>query len=253
MKKIIICVLACLFLLFCLPGCSAKQPAAADEKVNAKGVASAAIEQASEDASEVPDGEQEKEESEQREEIAHQYSIYKKFGLSYDEEKDRFFYEGKMVRFFSDKISEENTNAFFYADGIIDLNPLRDASGKLTGLTPASETEFENHTAKQHETEEELKNAGAADIAGSFELGNPDEKDDTLSAYSDYGVSYDLSTDNWIYNDEVIHFFYDADTSMTYIDCKAADGLDLEVVRDKKGNVKKIVNMTDEEVSKILN
>ena len=42
--------------------------------------------------------EQAKSEEARRDEIAEQYSIYEPYGMTYDKEKDRFFYNGQIVR-----------------------------------------------------------------------------------------------------------------------------------------------------------
>ena len=44
--------------------------------------------------------EQAKAEQERRAEIAEKYSIYEPYGMTYDTEKDRFFYNGQVVRYF---------------------------------------------------------------------------------------------------------------------------------------------------------
>lgn len=133
------------------------------------------------------------------------------------------------------------------------MNPVRDVSGNLTGLTVASDEEFANHTAKQNELEAEFKKDGVMNTSGSFEQGNPDEQDNTLDAYSEYGVSYDVSVNNWMYNSKPIHFFYDADNGTTYIDYDVTNGLNLKIIRDKEENSVKLETMTDTEVSEIIN
>ena len=49
--------------------------------------------------------EQAKAEQERRAEIAEKYSIYEPYGMTYDTEKDRFFYNGQVVRYFKDHIN----------------------------------------------------------------------------------------------------------------------------------------------------
>ena len=74
---------------------------------------------------------------------------YKTYGMTYDKEKDRFFYEGKMVRFFKDDIGGGNLNSFFYSEGVIDVLPIRNAEGILTGLKKASDEDFAARTNKE--------------------------------------------------------------------------------------------------------
>ena len=79
--------------------------------------------------------EQAKAEQERRAEIAEKYSIYEPYGMTYDTEKDRFFYNGQVVRYFKDQINSNETNGFSYDDGVIDVEPIRDEDGTLTGLS----------------------------------------------------------------------------------------------------------------------
>ena len=49
--------------------------------------------------------------------------------MTYDKEKDRFFYNGQMVSLLQDQVSAENTNSFFFEDGVVDVEPIRDTNG----------------------------------------------------------------------------------------------------------------------------
>lgn len=172
-----------------------------------------------------------------RAEIQTQYSIYEPYGMTYDGETNRFYYEGQIVRCFKDEIDAENTNAFFYADGTVDIAPIKDANGKLTGLKPASAAEFEARTQRQDAIKAEL---GAADgSANSFEQGEADSGDDSLNAYADFGVSYDHMAQKWRYNGRIIHILHDAGHN-TYCDASAEDGVNLEVIRGENGSIEKL-------------
>ena len=65
--------------------------------------------------------EQAKAEEIRRNEIAEQYSVYEPYGMTYDKEKDRFFYDGQVVRYFKDQVNAENANSFFFEDGVVDV------------------------------------------------------------------------------------------------------------------------------------
>lgn len=103
--------------------------------------------------------EQAKAEQERRAEIAEKYSIYAPYGMTYDTEKDRFFYNGQVVRYFKDQISSNETNGFSYDDGVIDVEPIRDESGTLTGLKQSSDADFNAHTKEQEALKTELEKA----------------------------------------------------------------------------------------------
>ncbi|MDO4293439.1 MAG: hypothetical protein Q4C65_09480 [Eubacteriales bacterium] len=171
---------------------------------------------------------------------AEQYSIYEPYGMTYDEEKDRFFYNGRMVRFFKDQVSPKHANSFFFEDGVVDVEPIRNIDGTLTGLKQSSDTDFNARTEKQEEIKAEFEAAGMTGDGDSFELGDPDYRDDSLDAYTSFGVSYDQSAQKWMYDGKIIHFLYDAGHG-TYCDNSADDGVSLEVIRDKNGDIEKLV------------
>lgn len=70
--------------------------------------------------------------------------------------------------------------------------------------------------------------------SGSFELGDPNYCDNSLDAYTTFGISYDKVSDNWIYIGKIIHILYDANHN-TYYDNSASNGINLKVIRDKHG------------------
>ena len=195
--------------------------------------------------------EQAKAEEIRRSEIAEQYSIYEPYGMTYDQEKDRFFYKSQMVRYFKDQISPENANSFFYEDGVVDVEPIRDANGSLTGLKQSSDADFNARTEKQKGLKEEFDAAGITGNSGSFELGDPNYRDDSLDAYTAFGVSYDQPTQKWMYDGKPIHILYDADHD-TYCDNGISDGINLKVIRDKNGNIEKLVETAAQELEQYV-
>ena len=143
--------------------------------------------------------EQAKAEQERRAEIAEKCSIYEPYGMTYDTEKDRFFYNGQVVRYFKDQINSNETNGFSYDDGVIDVEPIRDEDGTLTGLKQSSDADFNARTKEQEALKAELEKAGITAGSGSFEQGDPNYRDDSLDAYAEFGVSYDKTSDHWMY------------------------------------------------------
>lgn len=249
MKKRITNVLPTLFAVCCLAGCGTVMAEVPKTSVpNEAAYESSA--QAVETNQERSDEERAQEEKVRREEIAEQYSIYNEFGLSYDKDKDRFLYDGNIVRYFNDTISEDSTNAFFYEDGTVDLKPIRNSSGKLTGLEIASDKEFAERTKKNDELKSQIQDSGIGE-AGSFELGEPDTSDDSLAGYSEYGVSYNAETKRFMFDGKDIYFFYDSDGA-TYVNYDVKNGVSVKVVRDKTKKIEKIDVMTDDEVKELL-
>ena len=195
--------------------------------------------------------EQAKAEQERRAEIAEKYSIYAPYGMTYDTEKDRFFYNGQVVRYFKDQISSNETNGFSYDDGVIDVEAVRDANGALTGLKQSSDADFHTRTQKQEALQAELKKAGITAESGSIEQGDPDWRDDSLDAYSEFGVSYDRTSGRWMYGQTPVYILYDRD-HCTFCDKGAEGGVSLNVVRDKDGNIEKLVLEDREELEQFV-
>ena len=194
---------------------------------------------------------QEEEEAARRAEIAKQYALYEPYGMTYDVEKDRFFYSGQMVRYFKDQLSVDYTNGFYYADGVIDVKPVRDSGGALIGLQQASDEEFAERTQQQQQMDAEFAAAGVAGESGSVELGDPSQPDDSLNDYRSFGVSYQASTGHWMYEGQPIHILYDKD-HYTFCDNGVSGGVSLTVSRDASGNIERLVPTDAEQLQEYV-
>ena len=195
--------------------------------------------------------EQAKAEQERRAEIAEKCSIYEPYGMTYDTEKDRFFYNGQVVRYFKDQINSNETNGFSYDDGVIDVEPIRDEDGTLTGLKQSSDADFNARTKEQEALKAELEKAGITAGSGSFEQGDPNYRDDSLDAYTEFGVSYDKTSNHWMYDEKPIYILYDKER-YTFCDKGVSDGICLNVVRDKGGNIEKLVSVDKGELEQFV-
>ena len=82
----------------------------------------------------------------------------------------------------------------------------------------------------------ELEKAGITAGSGSFEQGDPNYRDDSLDAYAEFGVSYDKTSNHWMYGKKPIYILYDKER-YTFCDKGVSDGVSLNVVRDKDGNI----------------
>ena len=56
---------------------------------------------------------------------------------------------GKSCGYFKDQINSNETNGFSYDDGVIDVEPIRDEDGTLTGLKQSSDADFNARTKEQ--------------------------------------------------------------------------------------------------------
>ena len=236
-------------------------------------------------------------EQERREEIAEQYAVYTKYGLTYNKEKDRFFYNGQLVRFFADKLDDDGFyTSFSYTDGDIDLRGVRSATYELMGIEPVSQEEYDQRTAKikassksssaiQENTDEGFTNISqdaietgdpdrntsavtdttqenvdgtiitGDDGAAASETGDPNYGGHSLSAYTQYGVSYNKKEDVWMYQEKPIHFLFDKET-ITFIDNSSfalESGWLLKVIRSTDGNIEGLTEMTQAEVDAVFN
>ena len=148
-------------------------------------------------------------------------------------------------------INSNETNGFSYDDGVIDVEPIRDEDGTLTGLKQSSDADFNARTKEQEALKAELEKAGITAGSGSFEQGDPNYRDDSLDAYTEFGVSYDKTSNHWMYGEKPIYILYDKE-HYTFCDKGVSDGVSLNVVRDKAGNIEKLVSVDKGELEQFV-
>lgn len=231
-----------------------------------------------------------KQEQKRKEETSKKYAVYSKYGLTYNQEKDRFFYNGQLVRFFADKLDENGYyNSFSYTDGAVDLRGVRNAKYALVGIEPVSQEEYDQRTAKiqassknlfeaiQENADDGLNNTACVAVeadelsidisyaiqegdslnngSATREVGAPNYENNSLSAYTKQGVYFDKEKKVWMYKDRPIHLFYDEEYK-TFVDNNSLalkDGLSLKVVRNTNGGIEKLSEMTEMEVNALFN
>ena len=190
-----------------------------------------------------------------KDEIQQQYEIYAPFGLTYDWEKDLFFYEGKTVRYFRDTVNLWNTNGFFYENGVIDLAGKRDDTGELIGLVPATQEEFDALTAERKKHNQSFAGAiGQVSEAVGYESDDLSAHDSSFDPYKPYGVSYDEVAKMWMFDGKPIHILYDGDATggLTYTNESVINGINVQVVRDEHGRIAELTQMTEADMQKIM-
>lgn len=67
-------------------------------------------------------------------------SVYEQYGLTYDEGKDGWYYDGKLVGLFVDKNGRGIT--ILSKDGEVHLKVIRDEAGNLIGLSELTDEEY---------------------------------------------------------------------------------------------------------------
>ena len=78
-----------------------------------------------------------------REDAAKTFSAYKKYGLTYNQEEDQLYYNGKAVTHFEDNISKDgsfNGEIYNCPNGKISIRTIRNTVGEVTGLETFSWT-----------------------------------------------------------------------------------------------------------------
>lgn len=214
---------------------------------------------------------QEKLNRQTKEATAKTYAVYEKYGLTYEEKTDSFYYGGKLVRYFSDKLDADGTyNSFTRTNGVVDLKAIRNTDYALTGISPVSQEEYDKHTKSMESakniqgTAQEngsvnktggvnsaIENSGTGYIvsgsAAAFSEGDPNYVDTSLNAYLNYGVSYDKTNKQWIFDNKPIHYLND-EGHTTFIDNSdnaAKNGVSLEVIRKSGGKIENLVEISD--------
>lgn len=177
-----------------------------------------------------------------------QYEQYEQFGLEYNADNERFYYNDKLVRYFKDIVNAEGTIiGFSYTDGEVDLLAKRDSSYQLKELVTEPQKDFDQRTKELSETQNTLNGAT------SFEEGTP-VNDDSLKAYENYGIKYEKEKDLWSYNGQIIRAFYD-EGYQSYLSGDSAakeSNLLLIVKRDASGKIQSIDEMTIEQFNELF-
>lgn len=123
---------------------------------------------------------------------------YKTYGLIYDEAKDAFYFNGKLVRWFFDGYDIENGIATIYdyvnEDGVVDIRTVRQATqnadgstnpgGKLAGIKEVSQEEFDSRFIMTPQTAQEAVTFGFVGGTGGTTF------EDRFAKYKDFGITY---------------------------------------------------------------
>jgi len=99
-----------------------------------------------------------------RESNAKAFSVYEQYGLTYNKEANRLYYNNKLVRYFEDNQATDgafNGTTSSSIDGEIDIHAVRGLTGKLIDVEPYSQADFEARTLKIQ------KEKGNADVSAT--------------------------------------------------------------------------------------
>lgn len=182
-------------------------------------------------------------------ELTKQFAVYTDYGLIYEPKTDSLYYDGKLVRRFSDKTNADNQYiAFVRSNDGIDLRAERNSSYELTGIKEVSQEEYNKNT-------QSIK--AASSVNGAYEQGDPnnDFNKDLLKDYLEFGISYNKDSKHWFYNDKPIYFFTDND-KITYLDGSvdtAHNGIAIQVIRNSNGQIDNLTKITKSQVDELMN
>lgn len=152
------------------------------------------------------------------------YDEYAQYGLSYDAAKDDLYYQGKLVRLFTDGYPIGDYGycmiEHFDEDGTVDVKASRDLSavtrnpdgsydpsGKLLGLRVTSDADF----AARDLTE--WTKPTMSTVSSEGEPMSPQDKQIFYAPYADLGLNYDVSRDILSYQGQTVRRFLDVQQS----------------------------------------
>ncbi len=177
---------------------------------------------------------------------------YKTYGLTYDEAKKAFFFNGKLVRWFFDGYDLENGTATIYdyvnEDGVVDIRTVRQATqnadgstnpgGKLAGIKEVSQEEFDSRFIMTPQTEQEAVTFGFVGSTGGVTF------EERFAKYKDYGITYVEAPNasgqgNVYFNGQLVSRFSDVSPDGSAFSFTSADkgGIAVRTVYDSNGQL----------------
>jgi len=193
------------------------------------------------------------------EEAQKDFAIYKEYGLTYNVEVNRLYYNGELVRYFEDYIitaGETQSVVSSEKDGNIDLYAVRNSDGELIGVEPFDQADFDLRTAILS------GNLDGTMVAQNGQI-DPNYVDTSLNEYLDYGISYDATNQVWIFENKQVHFLVDGNYQhffnnflvniITDSESTMNSGVALKVVRNSNNEIETLITMGTDEVKELLN
>ncbi len=179
-------------------------------------------------------------------------SDYKTYGMTYDEAKKAFYFNGKLVRYFFDGYSLENGVATIYdhinKEGVVDVHTVRQATqnadgsinpgGKLVGIEEYSQEQFDSRFLLTPTMTQEAVSFGFVGNTGGVTF------EERFAKYKDYGITYveapNASGQGNVYlNGQLVSRFSDVSPDGSVFSFTAADkgGISVQAVYDNNGKL----------------
>lgn len=171
------------------------------------------------------------------------WSVYETYGLSYDDKRGCYIYNGSIVRFFNDPAAGASFTNFF--TGTVDIEAKRDADNNLIGIEECSQEVYDRHTQKHFKDMSISTEPNTAMEAGTGK-GNRE----SLKDYEEYGISFDSHDGGWYYDGDKIRILVDSERAIVYYTDEK--GICLAVSRDGNHNIAEIKTVSESEAGLLL-
>ena len=181
------------------------------------------------------------------------YKQYESYGMTYNKEKNLFYYENKPVRFFYDSGSGNSFTDYY--EGEVDVEATRDKDNKLTGLHYSSQEDSERRTKEIEQMDSSVTASENSDTIYSPLPSSGFSKDDktsenVLASYQKYGISYNKDNDTWFYQNKPVRALLDRYNGNTFFSGNGE--INLKAIYDDNGNFQKIEVLTDKQMEQEL-
>lgn len=179
-----------------------------------------------------------------REEIVDIFETYEPYGLVYDKEKDRLYYNGELVRYFEDIVNADHYLKWPNLDGKVDVYTKRNASGALVSVNTFRQQEFSDRTPSLESAIYELEICDL-ETANTISCdGYTAEVEETVKeriaeeyeVYQQYGLTYNQERDRLYYGGELVGYFQDKQIGH-YFGPFDDSSLKIYAVRDRDHNL----------------
>lgn len=140
------------------------------------------------------------------------------YGVSYDEEQNLLFYQGKKVRLLIDEQIKDTYETLQMSDGEIDLYTVRAEDFRLTGVRVATREEYDANTKEMEEVKEDVMQIEIdepAEVEQTYAVGEyhaEESEQKKISEYKKAGIEPD-SQGGWLWNGKKVDWLIDENYS----------------------------------------
>ncbi|QUH29972.1 M56 family metallopeptidase [Vallitalea guaymasensis] len=209
---------------------------------------------------EVKSPEQDEFEDKRIEKIKQDSAIYEKFGLTYNEDEDKFYYNNKTVKCFFDKLSDEKNYYFIIRpSGELNLKALRNKNNELIGITLVSKHEVEKIFGSTESNQIPVPKQEDKSISDNIVEENKDNKPtdkiaNEYSLYEKYGLTYEKDEDMFYYDGKTVKSFFDKKDDNSYFLFTRPNGLvNIKAIRNEANYLVGIIKVSKKEYDNLFN